>query len=543
MNEYFSKDTYLAKENTVLDKIDLTPFLDSNNLKDAFIHVGAWQSWNPGFEISPCQKQDSLKNLCIKNWNKWLVFPESKFKASKNKVLASFISYIRFNDYYILLISVGNISNRLPPLQFIIDRKKSQVSFEIADKGKSWKKGELQAQVEIITARGFVNAKNTILAYFGKQNQNKFLGWESWYNYYEKIDENIILSDLNQINQSPNFIKLAGQEFPDYKRVFQIDDGWQISLGDWDCNKKLFPSGLKALTQKIEENGFIPGIWCAPLIIDIRSKFALEHPDYLLRDKKGNLVKAGWNPRWGANGIYYCLDLSKDQVQSHLKNLMNKIINDWGFRYIKLDFLFAGMFYGAFSKNNAAYENFHQVTKILTEIKKNNNRKEVYYLGCGMPMEMGFKNFPLSRIGCDTYEHWDNSLMRRIKWNGRASAYLNLKDTLGKALWNGTVFQCDPDVIFIRNNKCSLTLEEKKIIAFVNSAFGSQIMFSDNLDLSPEEEKITLEILALIKKYQKENFNLKYLGNDLYEVQSLNYKGIIDLGENRKLEISERFRK
>lgn len=542
MKEYFSKESYLAKENTILDTIDLTPFLDSRKIKDAFINVGAWQSWNPGFEIEPGKKQDSLKNLCIKNWNKWLVFPESKFKPSKKIVLSSFLSYLRFDNFYLLLMSVGNISNKLPPLQFIIDRKTAKVTLEIADKGKNWEKGELQAQIEIITASSFVNAKNTILAYFGRPMQEKFLGWESWYNYYEKIDENKILSDLNQINQSPNLIKLAGQEFPEFKKVFQIDDGWQISLGDWNCNTKLFPSGLKSLTQKIEENGYIPGIWCAPLIIDIRSMFAIEHPDYILRDKKGNLVKAGWNPRWGVNGIYYCLDLSHDGVQKHLKNLMNKIINEWGFRYIKLDFLFAGMLYGSFAKNNAAYENFHIVSKILTEIKKNNDGKDIYYLGCGMPMEMGFKNFPLSRIGCDTYEHWDNSFMRRIKWNGRASAYLNLKDTLGKALWNGTVFQCDPDVIFIRTNKCSLTLEEKKIIAFVNSVFGSQIMFSDNLNLTTEEEKITLDILDVIKQYQKENFSIKYLGNDLYQVQSLNYLGTIDLGKNRKLEIKPRLK-
>ena len=129
-----------------------------------------------------------------------------------------------------------------------------------------------------------------------------------------------------------------------------------------------------------------------------------------------------------------------------------------------------------------------------------------------------------------------------MQWNGRASAYLNLKDTLGKALWNGTVFQCDPDVIFVRTNKCSLTLEEKKIIAFVNSVFGSQIMFSDNLNLTTEEEKITLDILDVIKQYQKENFSIKYLGNDLYQVQSLNYLGTIGLGKNRKLEIKTRFK-
>lgn len=51
--------------------------------------------------------------------------------------------------------------------------------------------------------------------------------------------------------------------------MFQIDDGWQKSVGDWDVNTDRFPLGLKAVTEKIRSEGLIPGIWVAPLIVDM----------------------------------------------------------------------------------------------------------------------------------------------------------------------------------------------------------------------------------------------------------------------------------
>ena len=99
---------------------------------------------------------------------------------------------------------------------------------------------------------------------------------------------------------------------------------------------------------------------------------------------------------------------------------------------------------------------------------------------------------PLSRIGCDTYEHWKNKIARLLNWNGRNEAYLNLKDTLGHALWDQTIFANDPDVIFVRTNNCSLTEEEKLLIAKTNMLFGSQFMYSDDPAKSTSKEEIEI---------------------------------------------------
>lgn len=96
----------------------------------------------------------------------------------------------------------------------------------------------------------------------------KIGGWESWYSYYTSINEAKILTYVKNISSTPNIVN---EYFIKQKRpaVFQIDDGWQKSVGDWDVNTDRFPLGLKAVTEKIRSEGLIPGIWVAPLIVDM----------------------------------------------------------------------------------------------------------------------------------------------------------------------------------------------------------------------------------------------------------------------------------
>lgn len=553
---FTAQKDYVAKENTIAGKINISDFALSKNknAKSAWINLGGWQSWNPGFEIEPNKKQPVLKNLAIKGWNSWLTFSGTKQKPSKNIVLGQFICYLRWEDFYLVFASIGNLNaeKKLPPVQFIINRNENSVSVEIADKQKEWKTGDEIARIEVFTAESYFDCKEKLEKIFGSKNplsQNytkrfnqiqflgkKVLGWESWYNHYEKIDEKLILDDLSSLSQTENLIKNAKKSDEFSVPVFQIDDGYQNALGDWEWNKKLFPSGPEKITEKITQEGFVPGLWIAPLIVDLRSKFATEHQEWLLRNKDGNLVKAGWNPRWGVNGIYYTLDLSIPEVISYLDSLIDKAINVWGFRYLKLDFLYAGMLEGVYKNPSAAYENFSKAIKTLTSRKTNKKGENVTYLGCGNPLELTFNDFPLSRIGCDTYEHWENKLMKFIRWNGRASAYLNIKDTIGRAMWNNIVFANDPDVIFIRNENCSLTYDEKILIATVSILFGSQIMYADDPAkcTSEQELELTKKITKLIEVFKNEEFGIKQIKKDVFSVWSKSgtYKGELSLAKN-----------
>ncbi len=546
--DYFVKESYKAEKNSIIGELLLNDYVSAEySLKNAAINVGGWQSWNPGFEVGPGKKQDSLKCHLIKGWNTYLVFPESNYKASKNLVLGQFLTYCRWGDYYLLFVSSGNIDDCLPPVQFIFDRKNNKVLIEICDKGKYWEKGQSQAKIEIFTANSYFECKEKLSKIFGKKHfeQIKELGenpggWESWYNHYANINEELILKDLKALKETDNII--SKQEYT--AKIFQIDDGWEEGLGDWTVRTDRFPNGLKTIVDKIEAENYIPGLWIAPFIIDSRSKTAQNHPDWLLRNSKDKLIVSGFNPLWGKNGSFYCLDLSNKDVINHLDCVIDKAINEWGFRYLKLDFLYAGMLYGKHQKDDASYKFYTDAIKTLTSRKKTKDGKAVYYLGCGLPFEASFKYFPLSRIGCDTYEHWENKLSKKLNWNGRNSAYLNLKDTLGHAMWDKVIFANDPDVLFIRKENCSLTYEEKLLIAKTDVLFGSQIMYSDDPAScnSDEEKKLSQEIIDFQEKYKDEDFGLREIKKDLYKVfsKSGKFEGKIDLGKEHIFELIER---
>ena len=524
MKTYTVHADYHAQENSIIERLKLSDLVDAAefNMQEAWINIGGWQSWNPGFEIAPGQKQPALTNKFIKGWNNYLVFPNTSFSPDKNLVLAQFITYLRWGDFYLVFASVGNLSRVLPPVQFIFDRWQNTITIEICDKGNDWRRDDITAQIEIFTASSYFECKDKLreifdslhfapISHLGKTPG----GWESWYNHYADINENLILTDLQALTQTENLISTGSFS----SKIFQIDDGWEASLGDWEPRTDRFPNGLTPLAQRIEEAGFIPGLWIAPFIIDARSKTAAAHPQWLLHNEKHEPVVAGYNPLWGKRGNFFCLDLSRDEVVDYLDKLMDKIINDWGFRYIKIDFMYAGMLYGNYNNPTASYKIYNRAIAALTSRNKTNKGNPVAYLGCGIPFELSFKYTPLCRIGCDTYEHWTNKLARLLKWNGRNEAYLNLKDTLGHALWNNTVFANDPDVVFIRTKNCSLTPEQKLLIAKVNTLFGNQFMYSDDPEhQGVEEHKISAQITEFRNQFANQEFGLIQTQEDIYKV-------------------------
>lgn len=547
MKTYTVHEDYYANENSIIDVINIESFVDATKYRidNACINTGGWQSWSPCADVFPGKKQLPLTCHFIHQWNSYLVFPESKYKPSKNIILGQFVTYLRWENFYLVFASIGNVSGILPPVQFIFNRRENSVSIEICDKGNSWKKDDITARIEIFTAESFFECKDKLTSIFGNEHFKSVsslgkrpAGWESWYNHYTDINEKLIYEDLNNLTQSNNIVNTAFNT----SKIFQIDDGWEKALGDWKVREDRFPEGFKNIISNIEAAGFIPGLWIAPFIIDSRSSTASEHPEWLLHDEKGKLVPAGYNPLWGKKGTFYCLDLSRDEVIEHLLSVMDTLINKWGFRYIKLDFLYAGMLWGNYEQKTASYKIYSRALKTITSFTNTKDGSPVTYLGCGVPFELSFKKLPLSRIGCDTYEKWKNPVMRLLRWNGRNEAYLNVVDTLGHALWNKTIFLNDPDVIFIRKDNCSLTANQKYLIAGVSGMFGSQLMYSDDPGKEDAEEKMMTKILIdYAEKYENEEFGITQTAEDFYKVytKSGKYNGTINLKDDEVVLVIE----
>jgi alpha-galactosidase len=112
-----------------------------------------------------------------------------------------------------------------------------------------------------------------------------------------------------------------------------LDDGWQNNYGDWQLDPKKFPRGdadIKAMVDRIHQEGFKAQLWWSPLSAVPDSKLLLDNPDLALKNKDGSRRKISW---W--NSYYLCP--AQPRVVEYHKELVRKILVDWGFDGLKLD--------------------------------------------------------------------------------------------------------------------------------------------------------------------------------------------------------------
>jgi alpha-galactosidase len=527
--------------------------------KDLAIQHGGWQSWSAGWELADGEtlpKKVRIIPELIKQTNHPRNFlnpagqERPREKTEKGWIPGHFIMYLRAGDRY-LCIASGE-GGLYPPVSYCVNREKRLVIAEIFCPGKTWEPGKILAELYVFLARGFFAFKDAVGAVYQQRHpfstlnflrsQNSRVpsqgkttlpgGYESWYNHYTDIDEGLILEDLEALGKTDNLIK---NWYRDRGRpaVFQIDDGWEKAVGEWETDPLKFPRGLGPVVKSIEAAGYIPGLWLAPFLVTRKARLFTEKPHWLLRDSRGGAVVAGFNHLWDKQ--YYCLDLSREDVQIYLKVLVDRAIDEWGFRYLKLDFLYAGFFSGAFARGGSPYEHYEKATAILTGRNTNAAGLPVAYLGCGLPLGPSYRHFPLSRIGADTREEWDWRLVKFLGHVGRPGAYVSLLDTIGRSFMDGTIYINDPDVIFLRSRNCRLSENEKELIALVNFLLAGQIMFSDDpLRLTEKDSALTRRIITLYDTLADDEYGAVRIGRDVFRLESRSGKtaGIINLSNH-----------
>lgn len=496
-----------------------------------FVHPGGWQSWSPGWEYGPGDLPPGPVRL-IPSLNK---FVNRDCPAVSRRVLAGhFIAYFRSGDEYLCVASEEG--GALPPVTYRIDRSARRISAEAYAEGKAWSAGETIARLRVFTVRGAFALRDALrahygsgerfarLAFLGAGPEERFVsaGYESWYNHYTDISERIIREDLAELDRTENLINRFALR-RGKPVVFQIDDGWERAVGDWEVRSDRFPSGLRSLADAIDAEGYIPGLWLAPFIVTRQSSLYRERREWLLRDRRGKPVAAGFNPRW--DGTFHCLDLSLPEVIDYLAGLVDRAIDQWGFRYLKLDFLYAGMLEGARARGGAAYEHYDRALRALTSRTADPAGRPVAYLGCGAPLGASYPYLPLSRIGTDTKETWDWLPGRLIGLESRPSAFLSLRDTIGRSFLDGAVYLNDPDVVFMRRTNCSLAETEKELIALVDYLLASQLMFSDNpgefRDGGGTTDRVVAAYQAIAEACPpRDDFAATALGRDVYRLES-----------------------
>ena len=287
----------------------------------------------------------------------------------------------------------------------------------------------------------------------------KLAGYTSWYNRFDKIDEQCILSDLEGAAR----VLRPGD-------LFQIDDGWQHAVGDWlDVRKDRFPGGLAPLVEKIHGKGFKAGLWLAPFGAQFDSDLAKQHPDWLLKPG-GKPWTAGVN--WGG---FWGLDIDNREFEAYIEEVFDTVLSKWGFDLVKLDFLYAAAPYGTEEESRAA-----RMIRAMELLRRVCGDKLI--LGCGVPLMPSFGLVDYCRVGCDVGPDWDNTVVMRWTHRERVSTKNSIDDTTFRRQINGRGFMNDPDVFFLRDENCKLTEKEKETLYTANATYGGILLTSDDMN-------------------------------------------------------------
>lgn len=316
--------------------------------------------------------------------------------------------------------------------------------------------------------------------------ERRLTGWCSWYNRYAEIDTSTI---AREIESAAAFRDAHGVPLD----VFLIDDGFTTEMGDWLDLRPTFPGGVSPLLHQADAAGFRPGLWIAPFLVGNRSRLAADHPEWLVQDAAGGPLVAfhfygefRWHKR---SEEYHLLDVTHPEAAAYIAEVARTWTQDWGARYLKLDFLYHGAEYGP----ERARWHRPDLSRIaiyrrMLELIRGAVGEDVLLLGCGCPLWSSVGLIDAARIGRDI----------GVSWRGEYSAESLLRDLVSRTHAHGVLWQADPDCVLLRDRYHELTDGEVEALARFAAGAGGVLMTSDTLgELSPARAALFAELLRV----------------------------------------------
>lgn len=328
-----------------------------------------------------------------------------------------------------------------------------------------------------------VTAHNTARA---MQRFPPLTGWCSWYHYYENIDASTL---------KENFGKLASLKSKITSDAVIIDDGYMTAWGDWSSLKpKGFPSrsgGMKGLADSITSNEMIPGIWLAPYACDKNSKLAKEHPDWIIRNDQGRIANSS-----NCGKFFYGLDATNPAVREYVFTCIRRAVKDWGYKVLKLDFLYAACLVGngKYDMSMSRAETMHLALRTLRAAAG----PDTFIIGCGCPIGPGIGLIDANRISADTGPTWYAEFP--LPWWDHGtlpSLRAMIRNTITRSYMSHRFWHNDPDCILL-GDTTRLTETEVKSAATIIAMTGGMLLLSDDLcKLSNERLRVASRIFPV----------------------------------------------
>jgi alpha-galactosidase len=295
-------------------------------------------------------------------------------------------------------------------------------------------------------------------------------GWCSWYHYFHTITEDALISNLRLLKQ-------MRADFP--IELVQLDDGYQAALGDWTRTNAKFPSGLSGIANAIRGAGFAAGLWTAPFLATRDSQIMRDHVDWFMTGTDAAPFRAAYNPNWTPHEdkFAYALDPSNPAFVAHLEQLFSTIVREFGYDYLKLDFLFAAAAQGL--RCNSSLTRAETLRRGLETIRRGAG-ESAFILGCGCPLGPAVGIVDGMRIGPDVAPYWKSD-------DGEPATALAIDAIVARSFMHRRLWLNDPDCVMLRVTETKLSKDEREALAWIVAGSGGMLLISDNVSLLTEE--------------------------------------------------------
>nr|WP_305883031.1 glycoside hydrolase family 36 protein [Halobellus rarus] len=276
-------------------------------------------------------------------------------------------------------------------------------------------------------------------------------GWCSWYHYFTDVTADDVRENAADLDDWGVDVDLV-----------QIDDGYETAFGDWRTLAEGFES-MAVLRDDVASAGYEPGLWLAPFYVQADSALATEHPEWLVTEGD-EPVDAG-----ARHGPMYALDTTHPEVTAWIEDTFRTIVDEWGFEYLKLDFLYAAALPGDRHADVTRAEAYRRGLETVRDAVG-----DAFVLGCGAP---GFPSVGLvdaMRVGPDTAPYW-----RREGDSASQPAHENaVRNVLNRQFCHRRLWANDPDCQLVRETT-ELTAAERASFAALVALTGGSNLLSD----------------------------------------------------------------
>ena len=478
---------FMAKRAVIEPIVDVTVSSISVTLLDLDV-VGAdalflngYNSWTDSVERSPLARTRGLRGVPTAVVNQWVLDNSGDYRFVAQSGMPGGqhgvgYGYLRYGDRVVLMGSLDEDSG------YTVVRESARgnaMKLEKEPPARTIRAGEKREIVSFAVCEGTLTTafgRYAKLAGISCRPAPALVGYSSWYRHYGNISANALLHDLEA-----TAALYDGRELGSCRAVFQIDDGY-AKVGDWLAPDPVrFPDGMAGFPAACAERGLIPGIWLAPFLVEKESAVATDHPDWLLRNASGELVAAGgnWSGAWA-------LDTRNPAVREHIAHFMGTVTREWGYKLLKLDFLF-----GACLEPHDGMNRGELMADAL-DLLRESVAEGTWFDLCGVPLTSAFGRTEFCRIGCDVGLDWDDVPYMRLLHRERVSTKRSLANTIGRSHLDGVVFRNDPDVFFLRSD-VKLTDAQRSRLLHADATLGGVFFTSDDASLWDDGQRTAFD--------------------------------------------------